>query len=138
MAGFRHQTIQKEILQKDILVEIRKNHKLIKCPLCGGELTEPLCTEGIMIPRDRGSYRLYEYDYKNCNKCKIIWRLDIFNCTDDKDDGTINIGHQLSLEGWTNCFCRGSVFGNFVLIEESRGHHSGLGQPCPNIKKEKK
>lgn len=47
-------------------------------------------------------------------------------------------GHQLFLEGFTNCFCRSSVFEqSLVLIEDNTGHHSQLGVLCPNTDNKK-
>ncbi len=139
MTEHRHQIIPEEKLQKDVLIEIHRNHKLAKCPLCGGELTEPLCTGKVMVPQESGSYgRPNEYEYKGCGVCKIIWRLELFNYTNERGDGMISDeGHQLFLEGWRNCFCRSRIFEHFIFIEESEGPHSRLGSPCPNIQKKK-
>ena len=127
----RHVVLSKELLEEEVLKEIRKDHRLTKCPFCKGELEEPLCSMRVPAPKKFEEYGRFQYEC--CESCQIIWCLELFNWTNERGDGMITgYGHMLILHGWTNCVCKSPVFGSKVVtIEEKSGHHASLFHPCP-------
>jgi hypothetical protein len=130
----RHELIKKEKLLADVLAEIRIEHQLKRCPLCGKPLaTDSLCSRGMRISHEPDDFGKDEY--KQCGACHIIWHLHLHNWINERGDGMESgRGHQLFLEGTTNCFCRRQVLGDSGLIDDKKGHHSQLSCRCPNAK----
>ena len=130
-----HEKISRERLKQDVLKETGKIHRLTKCPLCGGDVSDAVCHSGATIHYERGSGKLKEVNLYSCKSCGIVWELEMFNSVEEKCAGAIEEkAHHLSLTGYSNCFCRSVVVKEFYFHKGER--HSRIGYSEPRCVKE--
>lgn len=130
-------------LRAESLEFICNEHTIILCPFDGSRVEEPTCSLGRAIPARRGVAADTSYLCRLCANCNTIWEIDFSNWRcESSDGGRYWNGHDISLAGYSNCFCRAPalVMGrvppqfNFCLVHHCCGEHSRLNEKCPGEK----
>jgi hypothetical protein len=120
-----HLRLTKENLRKEVLDEIVKESKLIHCPYCASELKNAECELNPSLP----TVKAYDPNqrWKKCDHCRVIWVIKLRKWENERGDGMVtDSGYSLDLKGYTNCFCRQSVFEYGVLWLDEHHPRSSL------------